>query len=32
MKVKDKVRVSVLSWNCIRPQLLHEEDLICELW
>jgi hypothetical protein len=32
MKVKDKVRVPVLSWNCIRPQLLHEEHLISELW
>jgi len=29
--MKNNICISVLSRNCIRPQLLHEENLICEL-
>ncbi len=32
MIVEDDVRVCVFAWHRVRPQLLHEKDLIRELW
>jgi len=29
--VENEIGVAILAWHCVRPQLLHEEDLVGEL-
>lgn len=29
--VEDQIGVAIFAWHCVRPQLLHEEDLVGKL-